>query len=183
LGALLTRKGIRAARAAAIVRNVGTGTFTSVADFMLTSRMTAAEFAMIHTSITAATGNSVPGLVNVNTASATVLACIPGIGPDNAASLVAYRLANPTALTSFAWLTQVLSPGAIRRAGPYITDQSYQFTADIAAVGRFGRGYCREKVVFDTSKGTPRIVYRQDLSSYGWALGPTVRKALKTANP
>jgi DNA uptake protein ComE-like DNA-binding protein len=183
LGALLTRKGISPGRAAAIVRNVGTGTFGSVADFMLASRMTVDEFALVHTSITATAGASSPGLVNVNTASVTVLGCIPGIGPNNAASLVAYRLANPSALTSLAWITRVLSPAAIRRAGPYITDQSYQFSADIAAVGRFGRGYYREKVIFDTSKGTPRIVYRQDLSACGWALGTGVRSALKTANP
>jgi hypothetical protein len=48
-------------------------------------------------------------------------------------------------------------------------------------VGRFGRGYHREKVVFDTSMGTPRIIYRQDLSAYGWALGRKIRKDLKTA--
>jgi DNA uptake protein ComE-like DNA-binding protein len=183
LRALLTRSGISAGRAAAILRSVsrGAGAFTSVADFMLASGMTANEFALVHTSITATAGSSLPGLVNVNTASETVLACIPGIGPANAPSLVAYRTANPTALTSLAWIARVLSPGAIRRAGPYITDQSYQFSADIAAVGRFGRGYHREKVVFDTSMGTPRIIYRQDLSAYGWALGRKIRKDLKTA--
>jgi type II secretory pathway component PulK len=182
LRAFLTRNGFSAGRAAAIVRNLSTGggAFNSVADFMLTSGMTANEFALIHTSIM---GSSSVGLVNVNTASETVLACIPGIGPTNAPGLVAYRLANPTALTSLAWIARVLSPGAIRRAGPYITDQSYQFSADIAAVGRFGRGYHREKVVFDTSLGTPRIIYRQDLSSYGWALGTKIRKTLKSANP
>jgi type II secretory pathway component PulK len=187
LSALLTRRGISAGRAAAIVRNVDAGgataAFTSVADFMLTSGMTAAEFALIHTAITARTGASSPGLVNVNTASATVLACIPGIGPNNAATLVAYRVANPTALTSLFWITRLLNPGAVRRAGPYVTDQSYQFSADIAAVGRFGRGYHRERVVFDTTMGTPRIIYRQDLSAYGWALGTRVRNAIKTANP
>ncbi len=182
LAALLRRKGIGAARASAIVANVGSRTFNSVAAFMVASRMTAAEFALVHTSVTAATnGNAVHGLVNVNTASATVLACIPGIGQNNAASLVAYRLANPTALTSFAWLTQVLSPALIVQAGPYITDQSYQFSADIAAVGRFGRGYCREFVVFDTSRGIPRIIYRQDRSAYGWALGPKIRQAVRAA--
>jgi hypothetical protein len=178
LRALLTRKGISADRAAAIVRNLGPGaaSFSSVADFMLASGMTESEFALIHTSVT---GSSSAGLVNVNTASATVLACIPGIGPTSAPSLVAYRLANPPALTSLVWLTRVLSPAAIRRAGPYITDQSYQFSADIAAVGRFGRGYHRERVVFDTTMGTPRIIYRQDLTAYGWALGSKIRKMLK----
>ena len=187
LTALMSRKGIAAGRRTAILANLrrarSTLLFNSVADFMLASGMTANEFALIHTSVTAAAGSSSPGLVNVTTASETVLACIPGIGPGNATSLVAYRLANPNSLASLAWITHVLSPAAIRRAGPYITDQSYQFSADIAAVGRFGRGYHREKVVFDTSRGTPRIIYRQDLSSYGWALGARVRQALKTAHP
>ena len=157
---------------------------TSVAEFMLLSQMTADEFALIHAEITAAaTGPSVQGLVNVNTASAAVLACIPGIGLDNAATIVAYRVAHPDVLTSMAWLPQVLSNAAIRRAGPFITDQSYQFTADIAAVGHFGRGYCREKIIFDLSNRTPRIVYHQDLSSYGWALGARVRQTVKGNNP
>ena len=65
---------------------------------------------------------------------------------------------------------------AIRQAGRYITDQSYQFSADIAAVAGNGRGYCREKFVFDLSTGKPRIVYRQDLSAYGWALVNPIRK-------
>jgi hypothetical protein len=29
--------------------------------------------------------------------------------------------------------------------------------------------------VFDTSTGTPRIIYRQDLSDFGWALGKQAR--------
>ena len=78
-----------------------------------------------------------------------------------------------------AWLVDVLDQTSIMQAGPYITDQSYQFTADIAAVGRKGAGYGRTKVVFDMRSGTPRIVYRQDLTSLGWALGAEVRQILK----
>jgi type II secretory pathway component PulK len=180
LGAVLRSKGIGNGRVTAILRNVAGRTFTSVAEFMQASRMTADEFALVHTSLVGATS---AGLVNVNTASETVLACIPGIGVNNAQSVVNYRVSNPTALTSFAWLPSVLSTAAIRRAGPYLTDQSYQFSADIAAVGRFSRGYHRERVVFDTSMGTPRIIYRQDLTAYGWALGTKIRKALETAHP
>ncbi len=199
----LTQRGITTQRAAQIMRIVaqrfptgqvqqpgrGRGAapppqanpFTSVADFMISTQMTADEFALVHTDLTAttATNGIAQGLVNVNTASAAVLACIPGIGPDNATNIVNYRAANPQALTSFAWLTQVLPAAAIRQAGRYITDQSYQFTADIAAVGANGRGYCREKVIFDMSTGTPRIVYRQDLAPYGWALGAETRRTLR----
>jgi hypothetical protein len=57
----------------------------------------------------------------------------------------------------------------------YVTTQSFQFTADIAAVGPFGRGYRRVKFIFDISEGTPKIIYRQDLSRLGWALGEKAR--------
>jgi DNA uptake protein ComE-like DNA-binding protein len=151
--------------------------FRSVAEFMVVTAMTADEFALVHTDLTATTNaaGTQSGLVNVNTASQTVLACIPGIGTDNAPSLIAYRQQHPDQLTNFWWLTQVLSNAQIRQAGPYLTDQTYQISADIAAVANNGRGYCRERVVFDTTTGTARIVYRQDLTAYGWALGAQTR--------
>ncbi|MEO5958241.1 MAG: helix-hairpin-helix domain-containing protein [Opitutaceae bacterium] len=173
----LTAAGIAQQRAQQIAQrsNANNPTYTSVAAFMVASQMTAEEFALVHTEFTAADGGTAQGLVNVNTASEAVLAAIPGIGPESAPALVAFRLANRDALTSFHWLTQILTPQNIQRAGPLITDQSYQFSADVAAVGNNGRGYCREKVIFDTSAGTPRIVYRQDMSAYGWALGAGAR--------
>ena len=155
--------------------------YASVAEFMLSAQMTAEEYAMVHTEFTAVAAGAT-GLVNVNTATAAVLGAITGIGPENAPALVAYRQSHPDEMTSFAWLSNVLSAAAIRRAGPYITDQSYQFSADIAAVGPNGRGYRREKVVFDMSTGKPRIVYRQDFTGYGWALGVNVRRNLSDAN-
>lgn len=169
-------------RAAEIVRRVGNNAnFNSVAAFYLASGMSDAEWLLVHTNVTAATAtNGVQaGLININTASVNVLACIPGIGLDYAQSLVQYREAHPTDITSFAWVSQVLPAGNFRQAGPYITDQSYQFSADIAAVGPHGRGYCREKYVYDMSTGTPRVVYRQDLTAFGWALGQTVRQSVK----
>lgn len=150
----------------------------SVAEFMVRSRIRAEEFVQIHTDI-AASAAVQRGLINVNTAPEAVLACIPGIGLEKAPSIVAYRLAHKDELTSMAWLVDVLDESSIIRAGQYITDQSYQFSADIAAVGRKGAGYGRVKVVFDMRSGTPRIVYRQDLTSLGWALGAEVRRILK----
>jgi len=179
LRALLEQQ-LDASRAATILAAIGDRDFGSVAEFMVASRMTADEFRKVHTDITAAAGNTVNGLVNVNTAAAAVLACIPGIGADNAAAIVAYRQSHTDALTSMAWLAEVLKPENLVRAGPFITDQSYQFSADVAAVGPFGRGYDREKAVFDTGSGTPRIIYHEDLGAYGWALGSEVRQSLNT---
>ena len=157
----------------------------SVLEFYFRCNLSAEEFAKIETSLTADTGNSSPGRVNVNTASAAVLTCIPGIGEDKAAELVSYRLSNTGASDTVAWVTKVLTDAnSIREAGPFLTGQSYQFTADIAAVGKFGRGYRRTKFIFDTTEGTPKIVYRQNLSGLGWALGKETRQTwLATATP
>jgi type II secretory pathway component PulK len=143
--------------------------------------MTAAEFALISTNLTATEGSYVEGRVNVNTASAAVLACLLGEDTDVAEQLVNYRQSNPDNLTSVAWVVDALGqtyPDALQTlaARDVLTTQSYQFTADVAALGPYGRGYRRVKFVFDTSSGSPTIVYRQDLTHLGWALGQEVRQ-------
>jgi DNA uptake protein ComE-like DNA-binding protein len=188
----LTQRGISNQRAAQILARIPFNAtnptqnqpLTSVADFMVTSQMTADEWVLVQTDLTATTANNgiAQGLVNVNTASYAVLSAIPGIGPESAASLVEFRAANPDQLTSLHWLTQVMSAGNIRRAGRYLTGVSYQFSADIAGVGANGRGYSRVKVIFDLSTGRPRIVNRQDYTSYGWALGAGTRRTLNGTN-
>jgi hypothetical protein len=97
-------------------------------------------------------------------------------------SLITYRAQNPGNLTTIWWLMDALGNNnpvitALAR-GDYVTTKSYQFTADIAAVGPFGRGYRRVKFVFDLSNGSPIILYRQDLSRLGWALGEKARQTL-----
>jgi hypothetical protein len=142
--------------------------------------MTSDEFALIATNITVSTNSFIQGRVNINTAPAAVLACLPGIGPELAQQLIAYRRQNTGQLNSIAWIVDALGQGGSTAlqslaAGDSITTQSFQFTADIAALGPFGRGYKRVKFVFDVSSGTPQIVYRQDLTHLGWALGKDVR--------
>ena len=186
-------------RASEILRNVGlitataggpgkpptpvvapTPNFKSVLEFYLNSKMTPEEFSQIATNL-AMTNGPVQGLINVNTARAEVLACVPGIGIDNAPSLVGYRQANPDKLYSIAWVADVLDPASAKQAGRWLTTESYQFSADIAAVGHHGRGYSRARFIFDTSDGAPRIQFRQDLTRLGWALGSTARQKLLLA--
>jgi DNA uptake protein ComE-like DNA-binding protein len=145
-------------------------------EFYARSGMTPEEFAQISDSITTNTGDYVQGLVNVNTASEQVLACIPGIGYDKAGSVVATRLTRGYGDTSIAWLLDVLGEEGAVQAGPYVTGKSFQCSADVAAVGRHGRGYRRARVIIDHASDTPKIVYRRDLSSLGWALGSEVRQ-------
>src|SRR5208283_3708106 len=94
-----------------------------------------------------------------------------GIASINAQSILNYRQSVPGRCNSVYWLIDAmtsLGTNAILAAGPYVTSHSWQY---IAAVGHFGRGYRRVKFVFDCSGGTPLVVYRQDLTYLGWALG------------
>lgn len=160
-----------------------TVSFTSPLHFYRASGMTADEFARVFRTVTVASGGVIEGRVNVNSASAAVLACLPGLCdyPDLAQTLVSYREQNPDRLGSIAWVVDALGQSNSQvldalQARDCITTDSYQFTADIAAIGPFGRGYRRVKMVFDTLDGAPKIVYRQDLTRLGWALGSEIRQ-------
>jgi type II secretory pathway component PulK len=169
-------------RANEILRNIGTNTLDSELKFYIVSRMTQEEFEQIAGEICVGSSGFIEGRVNVNTASSAVLSCIPGIGPDRAAQLVNYRLSNAGNLASIAWVKEALNNDeAAIEAGPYLTTRSYQFTADIAAIGHNGLGYRRQRFIFDMSEGTPKIIYRRDLSHLGWALGKTIRQVWLTA--
>ena len=169
-------------RANQILRRPGvTAGNRSLLEFFIKSQMTAVEFAQVESGLTATNGTYIEGLVNVNTARAAVLTCIPGIGAEHAESLVSYRRSNPDKLASVAWVAEVLERSAAVQAGPYLTARSYQVSADIAAVGHFGRGYRRARFVFDTSEGTAKLLCRQDLSHLGWALGRQARQRLLLA--
>ncbi|HEY5912528.1 MAG TPA: hypothetical protein VJA21_18145 [Verrucomicrobiae bacterium] len=159
-------------------------TFASPLQFYRRSQMTADEFAQIANALTVSSAtNYIEGRVNVNTASAAVLGCLPGLveNPGLAQTLVNYREQNPYRLTSIAWVVDALgqnSSSVLDALGTNdcLTTQSYQYAADIAALGPHGRGYRRVRFIIDTMDGTPKIVYRQDLTHLGWALGSEVRK-------
>jgi DNA uptake protein ComE-like DNA-binding protein len=152
------------------------------------------DIAKIYNAVTTTTNLYTYGRVNINTADADVLTAL-FMGSTNidqntalaaAQSLISYRQQNPTMLTSPAWLATALGQNnsvvTALAAHDWVTTRSFQFTADIAAVGPFGRGYRRVKFVFDISDGTPKIIYRQDLSRLGWALGEKARETLVANN-
>lgn len=164
--------------------NLGNGgpPIRSVLEFYLRSKLTADEFSKIADSITVNSGQYVNGLVNVYTASQTVLSCIPGITLNDAASLINARQNQAVGSTSITWVADTLGAAAAVQAGPYITGRSYQFMADVAAVGRNGRGFRRVRFIIDTSSGTPKVIYRRSISHLGWALGADARKNLSVAH-
>ena len=173
------------ARAGRIRNDINTAPpFRSLLEFYSTGRITPEEAEQIETDITTTEGSVIEGRVNVNTASAVVLECIPGIGEDHAQDVISYRKANPDKLYTVAWVKDILGTQNATEAGPYITAQTYVFSADVAALGPFERGYRRTHFVYDLTEGLPKIIHRQDLSHVGWALGAEVREAwLAKATP
>lgn len=166
-------------RAEEIVRALEGPPLRSVAELLVRGRLTAAEFARVQSDL-ASSGDAVSrGLINVNTASETVLACIPGVGQSGARAIITYRLSHPDELTSVGWLPAALPPEAVIQAGPFITGESYQFLADIEALGPNGNGRTRLRTIFDLSSGSPRIVLRQEVNRLGRAIAAeptTVRR-------
>ena len=156
-------------------------------EFYARSGLSAADFETLEPYLTNGAGDYVLGLINVNTASEAVLACVPGIGDTFAAALVSTRAARGTSpdQSDMSWVVTTLGLQSCTAAGPYLTTRSYQLSVDVAAVGRFGRGYRRTRFVIDTSTGTPQVVYRRDLAFLGWALGRGERTNLQnqSGNP
>ena len=201
--ALLQADGVSSATAMAqsIYRSIhpavgGLNNCNGVLDFAVRCRglgMTTADFAKIYNDVTTSTNTYFRGRINVNTASADVLtALFMGLNVDEqtasgaAQSLITYRDQNADNLNSIGWMIDALGNNSLvitaLQRGDNVTTRSFQFTADIAAVGPFGRGYRRVKFIFDTSNGSPLILYRQDLSRLGWAIGEKARQTLVAKN-
>ena len=172
-----------ASRGAAVAAAAGVGTtrLGSVLEFCVKAKLTDTEAGQILDRFTVDTRPVIPGRINVNTAGVAVLACVPGIGEDNAAKLVAYRKQNPDSLTSPLWVAKALDDAAAIAAGAYLTVRSYQLTADIVAVGPHGRGFRRTRFIIDTTTaGKPAVISRRDLSHLGWPLGDALYKSIST---
>lgn len=160
-------------RATEIQSKLGNQPQPSVLELLRRGELTAEEAEAIVDQIR---GPVVEGLVNLNTASETVLRCL--VGEEKAASLISERLSRAEQTRDMTWAIEILGPDGIAAAGMFFTGSSYQVSADVAAVGRHGRGYRRSRVVIDTSTGTPQIIYRRNLAPLGWALGRDIRQNL-----
>ncbi|MFM8878743.1 MAG: helix-hairpin-helix domain-containing protein [Verrucomicrobiota bacterium] len=167
--------------------------FPSLLRFYLSSGLSQDDFERIAPELCVTTNAYTYGRVNLNTASATVLSALfVGAGLSQqaaegaASTLVRYRDQNALGLNSIAWMVAALGrdhQAVTTLAGrDLLTTRSFQYGADLVAVGPLGRGYRRVRLVFDISDGVPKIIHRQDLSRLGWALGDRVRQQIAEQN-
>ncbi len=121
----------------------------------------------------------VPGLVNINTASPAVLACLEGMDEQLATQIADARGAlDPQKKMSLGWLVgeNVLDSSKFKQVAPFITGRSCQFR--IRCVGYAipsGRYHALEAIV-DFAQGTPRVMYVRDISRMGMPVPVEVEK-------
>ena len=137
--------------------------------------------------LSVADGETVPGLVNVNTAPKQVLMTLPGITEEVAVKIIGQRTSTQADLSNVGWLADVVEPRVLQRFASLVTVRSYQFR--INAVGRVGTPYGgdpavtgserpgafkRMVAVFDKlAEPAPRIVYWKDMTKFGMPYDPS----------
>ncbi len=157
--------------------------FSSMTNFytlMNAGGLQPADMAKLFDYITASNKPVRTGLINLNTASATVLVCL-GLSQSQASALVSQQSTATT--TDHSWAFKALgsalsTTGILDRA----TFRSYQYSADIVAVSGDGRAFKRVRIVVDCTQVPSKVVYRHDLTSLGWPLTPELRQSMRAGH-
>jgi len=156
--------------------------YDNILDFYFGAGLTSEEFAQIAGRLTTSEEKTLPGLVNVNTASKEVLLCLPGLEDNDVEALLSYRASN-NELDSVAWVAQVLDREKAVEIGTFITTRSFQYSADIVCLAGNGRAYKRYKAVLDLREASPQIVYWKTLTHSGWPLNQEIVAAVRKGQP
>ena len=95
--------------------------------------------------LTAQSAQELPGVVNINTASLDVLACLPGMNRDLAQAVISFRQSNGF-YPNIAWLLKVpgLSPALFKQLAPRVTARSETFR--ILSEGRIPSSGARQRI-------------------------------------
>jgi len=156
--------------------------YDNILDFYFGSGLTSEEFAQLAGRLTTSEEETLPGLVNVNTAGKEVLLCLPGLEESDVEALLSYRASNND-IDSVAWVTEVLDNAKAVEIGSFITTRSFQYSADIVCLAGNGRAYKRYKAVLDLREASPVIVYWKTLTYLGWPLTEAIVAAVRKGEP
>jgi type II secretory pathway component PulK len=112
----------------------------------------------------------IQGLININTASATVLSLLPGMTAENVAALIAARTtASPEVLRSTAWpvTTGAIDTATFHAIAPYITVKAYQFHVEAVGYADHCRTARRLEWIIEMQGPLAQVKYQRDLTSLG----------------
>jgi len=129
-----------------------------------------AELAAVLELFTASDYYYTDGLINVNTASATVLATLPGVDEALAETIVSARGAiGAGRRTTTAWLYQegVLDAAKFKALAPLLTSRSEQFTFCVIGYGLPSGRFRVLEVGIDVAGGDRRVTYLRDVTRRG----------------
>jgi type II secretory pathway component PulK len=163
--------------------------FSSIFQWAVDMQMTTADLSKVITKFTitgaGATGASRPAKINVNTAPKQVLMCLPNFTETDADAIIAQRQTQSTATPAdISWLMDAVAHNKLTgTTGSMLTGTSTVFSGDIVAVSPDGRAFRRYRVVIDGSKSPAYVIYRRDLTSFGWPLDSDIRDAMRAGNP
>lgn len=170
-------------RALEIMNRVPTNpSFSNILDFYFATGLKAEEFSQIVDRLTTSNEESLPGLVNVNTAPKAVLLCLPGLEESDVEALLSRR-SSGDGLDTIAWVAEVLERNKAVAVGSYVTTRSFQYSVDIVSIAGNGRAYKRYKTVFDMSREKPQVVYWKSMTHFGWPLNQEIVAALRKGQP
>jgi DNA uptake protein ComE-like DNA-binding protein len=163
-------------RAAAIMSALGNDSLVDMYDFYDRAQLKPDEIAILETRLTTL-DRTVRGRINVNTAPREVLLTVPNFESDDVEKIIGQR--SDASGTSLAWLPDLIGTKKAVGLEKYITAQTSQYSADILAVSGNGRSFKRVKIVIDSRRGTPQIVYRRDMTERGWPMERQVLASLR----
>ena len=176
-----------------IMDSIGDGALEtkSVLGFAVQTGLQADEFTQIEDYVTAvdqtASGTTVKGKVNINTAPREVLVAMGVLSEADVDALIEARPAGVAQYpNSMAWVYELFKNKAntIAAMADLFCARGRQYSADIVAASGDGRGFRHVKIVVDTTSTPPRIVYRRDLTENGWPMDPQILANLKSGkNP
>jgi len=115
--------------------------------------------------LTTESGKDLPGLVNINTASLTVLSCLPGIDRQLAQAIISYRQSNGF-FSNIAWLLKVpgMNRDIFKQIAPLLTARSETYR--ILSEGKVTSTGARQRIQVIVRVGLTDIQtlsYREDL--------------------
>ena len=149
----------------------------NIIDFYFNTGMEYEDFIKIEDKFTTSNNDERQGLVNINSAPAEVLLCLPGLEQSDVDQIVTKRASLEDDSGSLLWITNIISKEKAIAIGSFITNTSYQYGADIVAVSGDGRVFRRYYIIIDTAQGNAKVKYRQSLTHLGW---PLEQEALET---
>jgi competence ComEA-like helix-hairpin-helix protein len=114
--------------------------------------------------LTVDSGSDLPGLVNINSASLEVLACLPGLSRELAQAIISFRQSNGS-FPNIAWLLKIqgLTGDILKQVAPRITARSETYR--VLCEGKIQSSGARQRIqeiVHVGLRGVTTLSYRED---------------------